>query len=314
MIRIPPHAPGEPDWSLVVRSLAQVVVLSVSLFAVGAVALAMIDDIREPERPGERFAAVMDTAVQIANPDYDFHGFSHDGDDGSDRLSLTGEPVAAGDGITEDIHGRGVTYEVTRDASGAVDAGSALDIGDSALDQSLMTLGERDQGQEKVRRQARKRLDALPAAMNAVALVEFERPLGAAQLVDLARRHGHCGMTTYVYRPFGHGNGLDVENAVSWNTGMIPFGLDTAGLPHECEKEPEAALASFRSWVATLRPEDDAGLRQLALTRAGLTDAADKGVAHAFVAESWTPADLRALLDDPRVRTVQVTDVAFNLG
>ncbi|MFB9894681.1 hypothetical protein [Planobispora takensis] len=313
MIRIPPHAPGEPDWLLVIRSLARVVVLSVSLFMFGAVALSMIADSRRPEQAGERFAAVMDTAVQIANPDYDFHGFSNDGDDGSDRLRLTGEPLAAGDGITEDIHGPGVTYEVTRDASGTVDAGSALSIGDSALDQSLMTLGERDQSREKALRQARKRLDALPAAMNAVALVEFERPLTAAQLVGFTRRHERCGMTTYVYRPFGHGNGLDVENAVSWNVGMNPF-PEADGLSHECEKEPEAALASFRSWVAALRPEDEAGLRQLALTRAGLAEAAGKGVAHAFVAESWMLADLRALLDDPQVRTVRVTDVAFNLG
>ncbi|MBG0831624.1 hypothetical protein HS041_28235 [Planomonospora sp. ID67723] len=286
--------------------------MSVSLFMVGTVALSMIADSREPEHAKERFAAVMDTAVQIANPDYRFHGFSNDGDGASDRLRLTGEPLAASDGIAEDIHGDGVTYEVTRDSSGKVDAGSALSIGDSALDQSLMTIGERDQSQDAARRQARKRLDALPAAMNAVALVEFERPLTASQLVDFTRRHGHCGMTTYIYRPFGHGNGLNPENAISWHVGMNPF-PDTAGLSHECEKEPEAALASYRSWVAALRPQDDAGLRQLALTRAGLADAAGKGVAHAFVAESWILADLRALLDDPQVRTVRVTDVAFNL-
>jgi hypothetical protein len=309
------YEPREPDWTIVARSLAQVVALAVLLFLFGGVALAMIRDGREPAAADERFSAVMSTAVQIANPDYDFHGFGQDIDGSSEHLSLTGEPRTAGDGITDDVlHGPGVTYEVFKDSSGRIDAGSALHVGDTALDQALMTLGEREQTQDEARRQARKRLDALPAAMNAVALVEFEHPLAAAQLVDFTRRHGHCGLTTYVYRPFGGGEGRrEMENAVSWNTGMTPFS-QRGGPTGDCEKEPQAALTALRSWVASLRPEDDAGLRQLALTRAGLTDAADRGMAYAFVADSWMLADLRGLLDDSRVRTVQVTDVAFNLG
>ncbi|GIH95944.1 hypothetical protein ACFFMN_41875 [Planobispora siamensis] len=313
LIRVPsPYAPGEPDWTLVARSLAQVIVMTVLLFMAGGVALSMIADARGPDRADERFAVIMGTAAKIANPDHRFHALAHDDDGWSEHLTLVGEPLTADDGISEDVPGRRVTYEITKDSSGAIDTVGAAPIGDSALDHSLMTIGERDQSQDAARSQTRKRLDALPAGMNAVALVEFEHPLATTQVADFTGRDDYCGMVTYVYQPFGGAN----ENAISWNARMAPFEGHTKEHTPEpgCTKEPEEALAAFRSWTAELRPGDDAGLRGLSLTRARLAGAADKGLAYAFVAESWRVGDLRALLDDSRVRTVRVTDVAFNLS
>ncbi|MBG0823629.1 hypothetical protein HS048_23190 [Planomonospora sp. ID91781] len=282
------------------------------LFMAGGVALSMIAYARRPNQADERFAVVIGTAAKIANPDHHFHGLAHDSDGWTEHLTLVGEPLTASDGITEDVPSQRLTYEITKNPFGAIDAIGAAPIGDSALDHSLMAIGERDQSQDAARRQTRKRLEALPAGMNAVALVEFDHPLTATQVADFTGRDDYCGMTTYVYQPFGGTN----ENAISRNTRMAPF--EDRPKEHtvepECTKEPDEALAAFRSWAAKLRPEDDAGLRDLSLSRARLVEAAGNGLAYAFVAESWRVGDLRALLDDSRVRSIRVTDVAFNLS
>ncbi|WP_433436106.1 hypothetical protein [Nonomuraea sp. CA-141351] len=46
----------------------------------------------------------------------------------------------------------------------------------------------------------------------------------------------------------------------------------------------------------------------------GLAGPAEEGVVYGLVVDRWKPADLRRLLDDPEVRTVQLADVAFDLG
>lgn len=66
-------------------------------------------------------------------------------------------------------------------------------------------------------------------------------------------------------------------------------------------------------WVNLLREHDEPNLRQFGLDLARLRKAAEEGVAHGYVTELAEVRRLREVVDDPRVTTVRVADLAFDL-
>lgn len=71
----------------------------------------------------------------------------------------------------------------------------------------------------------------------------------------------------------------------------------------------------FKAWAAKLRDGDDRNLGRLGLPPADdIKRLAEDPQVHAFILPKASVDRLRALLDDPQVRSVNVADVAFDLG
>ena len=62
-----------------------------------------------------------------------------------------------------------------------------------------------------------------------------------------------------------------------------------------------------------LRQHDEPNLRRFDLTLARLRKASGDGLAHGYVDELITVKRLREIIEDPRVRTVRLADVTFDL-
>ncbi len=79
---------------------------------------------------------------------------------------------------------------------------------------------------------------------------------------------------------------------------------------------PEAdSLAQFKAWAAELRDDDDRNLGRLGLPPADtIKSVARNARVHAFILETASLRQLTRLLDDPAIRSVNVADVAFDLG
>ncbi|MEV8631006.1 hypothetical protein AB0395_05055 [Streptosporangium sp. NPDC051023] len=297
----------EPDWAYVARSLLKVLAVSVALFlAVNVVerVLWVFVDFED-----EQTAQVYGTAARVANPDKRLtDGYSDGGGLLETTYTLWGEPRRAG----RSEGGR--RYEITENLFGTVHAPS-LDGPSGSLGDAIASV-ETDPGVDKeLAEKARKTIDGLPQTLDAVAVVEFAHAMTAERLVAFNRRHKLCGGTdvSYVYSPYSYddSSGDPPLNAVVWNRDMTEEYI-RADFSYQCETEPEAALAEFRRWVRLLDEGDD--LSEFGLDHEWLTEAAKEGVVHGLVIDRWKLADLRKLLDDPEVRTVHLTDVAFDLG
>jgi hypothetical protein len=297
----------EPDWSYVARCLLKVLTVTAVLY----LAFSMVDRVLWVflDTDDDRMALVYGTAARIANPDKRLqHGYGGDGGLLKTTYILRGEPRRAGpsEGETE--------YELVENLFGTVRAPS-LDGPSGSLAAAIASL-ETDPGVDKeAAEKARKTIDGLPQTLNAVAVVEFAHSMPTKQLLAFNRRHEICGGAdvSYIYSPSFYDDSADPDtlNAVVWNRDMIEDPIPTE-LAYQCDTEPEAALAEFRRWAGLLDEGDD--LDEFQLDYAWLTDAAKKGDVHGLVVDRWKLADLRKLLDDPEVRTVQLADVAFDIG
>ncbi|MEU8040093.1 hypothetical protein [Streptosporangium sp. NPDC049078] len=298
---------SEPDWAYVTRSLVKVVAVASALFLALVVADRVLwvfvgfDD--------ERTALVYGTAARVVNPDKRLtYGYSDGGGQLGTTYTLRGEPRRAGPG--EDRK----EYEITEDLFGAVRAPS-FDGPSGSLADTVDSVGWEELGADRqLTEEARKAIDALPQTLRAVAVLEFTHSMTTEQLVAFNRRHELCGGgdVSYIYSPYYYddSSGDPPLSAVVWNRGMPKEPWED--FTYECVTEPEAALAEFRRWVGLLRSGDD--LEEFGLSHGSLTETAKEGVVYGLVIDGWTLADLRKLLDDPEVRTVNLTDVAFDLG
>ncbi|WP_433352023.1 hypothetical protein ACQP25_03345 [Microtetraspora malaysiensis] len=256
-----------------------------------------------------RMALVYGTAAHVVNPDKRLqHGYGGDGGLLKTTYTMTGEPRRAGpsEGETE--------YHIVYSRFGTVRAPS-LDGPSGRLAAAIASV-EADPGVDReAAEKARKTIDGLPQTLDAVAVVEFVHSMSTKQLLAFNRRHEICGGAdiSYIYSPSFYDDSADPAslNAVVWNRYMIEDPIPTE-LTYQCDTEPEAALAEFRRWVGLLDEGDD--LDEFELDYAWLTDTAKEGVVHGLVVDRWELADLRKLLDDPEVRTVQLADVAFDIG
>ncbi|MFB9679461.1 hypothetical protein [Streptosporangium vulgare] len=296
----------EPDWAYAAKSLLKVLVVAAALFLALNVAERVLwlfvgfDD--------ERTALVYGTAARVVNPDKRLtYGYSDGGGLLGTTYTLRGEPRRAGP--SEDRK----EYEITEDLFGAVRA-SSFDGPSGSLADTIDSVDWELGVDRAVTEEARKTVDALPQTLRAVAVLEFTHPMTTEQLVAFNRRHEFCGGwdVSYIYSPYYYDDSSydPPLSAVVWNRGLTKEPWED--LTYRCETEPEAALAEFRRWVGLLDDGDD--LEEFELSHASLTGTAKEGVVYGLVIDSWKLADLRKLLDDPEVRTVNLTDVAFDLG
>ncbi|MEU4411371.1 hypothetical protein AB0F88_43300 [Streptosporangium sp. NPDC023963] len=295
----------EPDWAYVARSLVKVVAVAAALFLALSVVERVLwffggfDD--------ERTALVYGTAARAVNPDKRLTDDHSDGGLLVTTYTLRGEPRRAGPG--EDRTG----YEITEDLFGSVRAPS-LGGPSGSLADALTSLDVELGVDRQLMEKARKTIDGLPPTLEAVAVVEFTHPMAVERFVAFNRRHELCGGedVSYIYAPYLYDDSSDMfpMNAVVWNRDMTKKRWED--LTYRCGTEPEAALAEFRRWVGLLYEGDD--LEEFGLSRGRLAGTAEEGVVYGLVVDGWKLADLRKLLDDPEVRTVNLADVAFDLG
>ncbi|GAA4222173.1 hypothetical protein FHR32_004161 [Streptosporangium album] len=148
-------------------------------------------------------------------------------------------------------------------------------------------------------------LKRLPEDMNALAVVEFTEPMTSAQLVAFARQYGGCPENVvYEDRPR--------STPITWEQTMRPRSMD---LPKGgmCSDSPPETLEGFRGWVGMLREHDEPNLRRFGLDLARLRKSAAEGRAYAYVDPVSRVSELRKLIEDPRVATVRVADITFDL-
>jgi hypothetical protein len=124
-------------------------------------------------------------------------------------------------------------------------------------------------------------LDGLPDLTVVSALVEYDRPVAAASFRALP------GLSAPIFLTDPYASGL-----VAW---------------------PTLSVDELRDWARRLGPADDDRLDEIGLPPAAtIQRAAADGLIHAYVLPRIGVGDIRALLDDPAVRSVNILDVAFD--
>jgi hypothetical protein len=163
-------------------------------------------------------------------------------------------------------------------------------------------------------------LAELPEPIRASAVVELTTPLGAPEFAELLQPAGVPSLSSSPpiflespYPPFATDRAMPEigpPRKLAWPNPQIAS--SAAG---EGQLEASDPLTQFKAWAAMLRDGDDRNLGRLGLPPAAKikTLAADPKV-HAFILAKASVERLRALLDDPAVRSVNVADVAFDLG
>ncbi|MFI6320461.1 hypothetical protein ACIBG8_23205 [Nonomuraea sp. NPDC050556] len=255
-----------------------------SALALAVVAVMLIGGLRLLQTRGdreERMEKVLGTALQIAKPAYHLD-IEPCCDVGPLSMSLrvSAQPIRA---IGAFNVGGGSTYEVRQNFFGRVEELPWAQLGNTDLTTMLANVGGTLQRRENIR----KVLARLPQDMNALAVVELAQP-----------------MADQAFRDFLVQAGTGAERvAYEVRTGSVPITWDFL---------EETALSGFRAWVGELQDHDEPNLRRFDLDLARLRKAAKDGLAYAFVTDE-NVADLRKLIEDPRVRTVRLADLAFDL-
>jgi hypothetical protein len=156
-------------------------------------------------------------------------------------------------------------------------------------------------------------LDELPQPMRASAVVEPMTPLGADEVRDLLQRTGSWPGSfppVYLESPYTDPQGFPLGK-IGWPNPAIASS-EAWGDSHLELADP---LTQFKAWAAMLNDGDDLNLDRLGLPPADrIKELAVDPKVHAFILPKVRVEELRALLDDPAVWSVNVADVAFDLG
>ncbi len=293
----------EPDWAYAARSLIKVLVVASALF----LALNVVERVLWlfGDFDDKRTAQVYGTAARVANPDKYLSPGHSDGGLLETTHTMWGTPRRAGPSDDE------TKYEITEDLFGAVRAPS-LNKPSSSLFNAIDAVSAEPGVDEQLKKKVAKTIDGLPQTLRAVGVVEFAHSMTAEQLVAFNRRHEICeGNVSYIYATsfFDDSSEVPSMNAVVWNRYMNEES-NWEDVPYRCETEPVPALAEFRRWVGLLDEGDD--LEEFELYRGRLVGTAKEGVVYGLVVDGWKLGDLRKLLDSPEVRTIDLTDVAFD--
>ncbi|MGA4995084.1 hypothetical protein [Nonomuraea bangladeshensis] len=149
-------------------------------------------------------------------------------------------------------------------------------------------------------------MDRLPESMYALVVVEFAEPLGEREFSAFAQRHGRVPPEIAIYRAGG--------TPISWRLDTRLPDAPQGDVPKLAAAElSRNGLAGFRRWVGGLRDHDAVSLEKFGLRLELLRESAADGLAYAYVTQHACVADLRALIDDPQIRTIRPADVAYDL-
>ncbi|MFF5205032.1 hypothetical protein [Streptosporangium sp. NPDC000396] len=301
-----PEIPDLPDFDpkrtrrAVRRGLFRTVAIVLAVLALLAVAATEGSSLVQTRGDREgRMEAVLGTAFKIYNPAY---AVTIDSCCQTTPVSMSFEVAARPVGPVGAWPVGSESYTISQDFFGRV---QHLPLGHTAntrLSQSLFNVGTTLTAKDEVRAV----LARLPADLSALAVVEFEQPLGEADLKSFVKQYGSCAeWVVYERRPG--------SLPITWG---FDYWTDTLGLGKGGDMTDEICggiLAQFRKWVGLLRDHDNANLRSFDLSLDRLRKAAEAGLAYGYVDQLSSVRELRELLKDPRVRTIRLAGVAFDL-
>ncbi|MDA0631839.1 hypothetical protein OUY22_00280 [Nonomuraea sp. MCN248] len=301
-----PEIPDLPDFDpgrtrrAVRRGLARTVAIVLAVLALLAVTATVGSSLAQTRGDREiRMGAVLGTAFKMYSPAYSVTIGSCCQ---TTPVSMSFEVAARPLGPVGAWPAGTASYTISQDFFGRV---GRLPLGVSAntrLSQALFDVGTTLAPKDDVREV----LARLPADLSTLSVVEFERPLGEAELRAFLKRHRSCAdRVVYERRPgalpitWGHDYWLDGRGP--GRSGDMTEEMCGGGLPE------------FRDWVGLLRDHDDANLRSFDLSLDRLRKASEAGLAYGYVDQTASVRGLRELLKDPMVRTIRPAGVAFDL-
>ncbi|NUW30141.1 hypothetical protein HTZ77_01665 [Nonomuraea sp. SMC257] len=191
------------------------------------------------------------------------------------------------------------TYTITQDFFGRVGRLPLGNYANTRLSTSLANFGTTLDQKDQVR----KVLARLPDGLNALAVVEFDKPLS---LGELGAFPAACAARLVYERRPG-------ATPITWDTTTWDRVLPGMRIDLPCDKSTAQDLEHFRRWVGMLRDHDEGNLRRFDLSLARLRKASADGLVYGYVDSMARIKDLRKLIEDPRVRTVHLADVTFDL-
>ncbi|MFC4900954.1 hypothetical protein ACFQVD_41970 [Streptosporangium amethystogenes subsp. fukuiense] len=301
-----PEMPDLPDFDpkrtrrAVRRGLSRTVAIVLAVLALLAVAATegsfLVQTRGDRER---RMQAVLGTAFKIYNPAY---RATIDSCCRTTPLSMSFEVAARPMGPAGAWPGGNESYTISQDFFGRV---RHLPLGRTAntrLSQALFDVGTTLTAKDQVRAV----LARLPADLSALAVVEFEQPLGEAGLKAFVKRYRSCAERVVYERRPG-------SLPITWGFDYWADALDLGKGGDMTDETCGGSLPRFRDWVGLLRDHDDANLRSFDLSLNRLREAAEAGLAHGYVDQLSSVRELRELLKDPRVRTIRLAGVTFDL-
>ncbi|MDF2710110.1 MAG: hypothetical protein K0R62_5762 [Nonomuraea muscovyensis] len=247
----------------------------------------------------QRMTDVLGTAFSIYNPAYEVQVESCcDLTPVSMGFTVTASQIRAVGGFTGT---GGSTHTITQNFFGRVGRLPLGNYAGTTLSRNLADVGTDLQPKEDIR----KVLARLPEGLSALAVIEFAEPAPPDRLIAFTRDFELCPQkVVYERRP---GSNPITWGMTTWAWAPRPEGETT------CADQLKNDLAGFRGWLGLLRDHDDANLRHFDLSLARLRKAANDGLAYAVVENLVSVKELRKVIEDPRVRTVRLADVAFDL-
>ncbi|MEN3537003.1 hypothetical protein AAH991_17960 [Microbispora sp. ZYX-F-249] len=245
-----------------------------------------------------RMTDVLGTAFKIYNPAYDIEVRSWGATTPlSMSFTVAARPMRAIGGFVEGYGG--AEHVVTQDFFGHVGRLPLGTYAGTTLSRALMNVGTTLQRKED----GRKVLARLPEELNALAVVEFARPLTPDELVAFTAGHKSYAEKVVLERRPG-------SIPITWG-GMTMW--DRAPMTGADDEPIKSDFGNFRRWVGILEDHDDDNLHDFDLSLARLRKAANDGLAYAYVDSMSTIAQLRKIIEDPQVRTVRLADVTYDL-
>ncbi|NUW41049.1 hypothetical protein [Nonomuraea rhodomycinica] len=278
----------------VVRTASLVLAVLVAVALVATLGSAAVQKRGDRE---ERMRDVLGTAFKIYNPAYSIVVEDCcETTPWSMSLTVGARQRRAAGGFEG---GDGGFSTITQDFFGRVGRLPLGNYANTRLSTSLANFGTTLDQKDQVR----KVLARLPDGLNALAVVEFDNPL---TLGELGAFPATCAARLVYERRPG-------ATPITWDTTtwdrLLPG--EKMGLP--CDKESAQDLEHFRRWVGMLRDHDEANLRRFDLSLARLRKASADGLVYGYVDDVARVKDLRKLIENPRVRTVHLADVTFDL-
>jgi hypothetical protein len=172
----------------------------------------------------------------------------------------------------------------------------------------------------------RELLAELPEPVRAMAIVELAEPMGASEFAALLRAHDvpsgepelHNSPPVFLQDPYPPVN----DDAAVTDQGYVvklawpnPWIASSASGTEDRRVPLADPLTQFTAWAGMLRDGDNGNLERLNLPPADyIKGLAGNPQVHGFLLKRATVDRLQGLLDDPRIRSVNVADVAFDLS